>query len=308
MPKIGRFKNDASREAHDRAYQAMEALWPIPSTQMDVPTSFGSTHVRRSGSGKETPIVLLHSVGANSLQWHFAVEDLSRDRVVYALDTIGTAGRSVQTAPLADESDFGVWVGEVLTELGLDRVHLVGYSHGAWHAALVALHAPERLASVTLIEPGGVFVKNSWRVLFKMIRFGMRRTDENIRKMGEWLSPGYDLPESQFACAKEALNYRMGIGWARLLEDAEVQSISVPTLVIYGAETVVANPTLAAARITDLLPGAEVEVYPGTGHGILGHIPDLLLPRISAFAEQHDRPSDSSDSVAIDRSPSEMAD
>ncbi|WP_051637515.1 alpha/beta fold hydrolase [Rhodococcus sp. UNC363MFTsu5.1] len=293
MPKIGRFKNDASHEAHDRAYQAMEALWPIPSTQLDVPTSFGSTHVRRSGSGDKTPIVLLHSVGANSLQWHFVVEDLSRDRVVYALDTIGTAGRSVQTAPLTSESDFATWIGDVLNELGLDRVHLVGYSHGAWHAVLMALHAPERLESVTLIEPGGVFDKPSWGVLFKMIRFGMRRTDENMRKMNEWMTPGYDIPESQFVCAKEALNYRPGIGWARVLKDAEVRSIAVPVLVIYGAETIVATPELAAARVAELLPRAEIQVYPGTGHGILGQIPDRVIPRILQFIQNNDHSSES---------------
>lgn len=301
MPKIGRFKNDASREAHQRAYQAMEALWPVPSTQLDIPTSFGSTHVRRSGSGDKAPVVLLHSVGANSLQWHFVVEELSQDRVVYALDTIGTAGRSVQTAPLSTEPAFATWISDVLNELGLDRVHLVGYSHGAWHAVLMALHARDRLESVTLIEPGGVFDKPSWGVLFKMIRFGMRRTDQNMRKMNEWMTPGYDIPESQFACAKEALNYRPGIGWARVLKDDEVRSITVPALVIYGAETVVATPELAAARVADLLPRAEVQVYPGAGHGILGQIPDRVIPRILQFIQSHDQSNESNAERAQNR-------
>ncbi|NKR69823.1 alpha/beta fold hydrolase [Rhodococcus hoagii] len=292
MPKIGRFKNDASREAHQRAYQAMEALWPVPSTLFDVPTSYGSTHVRRSGSGDKTPVVLLHSLGANSLQWHFVVEDLSQDRAVYALDTIGTAGRSVQTAPLTTESDFATWISDVLNELDLDRVHLVGYSHGAWHATLMALHTPERLKSVTLIEPGGVFDKPSWGVLFKMIRFGMRRTDQNMRKMNEWMTPGYDIPSSQFACAKEALNYRPGISWARVLEDDEVRSIIVPALVIYGAETVVATPERAAARVASLLPRADVEIYPDTGHGIVGQIPDRVIPRMLEFMHDHDQASE----------------
>lgn len=288
MPKIGRFANDASKQRYDRIYRALEDTWPVPSTQLDIPTSFGTTHVRKSGTGAETPIVLVHSLGANSLQWHIVIEDLCRDRVVYALDTIGTAGRSVQTAPLTGESDFATWVGEVLNGLGVDRVHLIGYSQGAWHAVLVALHSPERLASVTLIEPGGVFDKPSWRVLLKMIRAGMRRTDENIRKLNDWMSPGYVLGDLEFALAKEALNYRPGIGWARKLDDAEVQSISVPTLLISGAETVVSNPERVAARLSDLLPDAEVEIYAGTGHGILGHIPDRVIPRLMKFVRDHD--------------------
>ncbi|MBP2525330.1 MAG: alpha/beta fold hydrolase [Rhodococcus qingshengii] len=288
MPKIGRFKNEASKQAYESIYRELEGTWPVPSTQLDVPTSFGTTHVRRSGTGTETPIVLLHAVGANCLQWHIVIEDLCRDRVVYALDTIGTAGRSVQTAPLTGESDFATWVGEVLNELGVDRVHLVGYSHGAWHAVLVALHAPERLASVTLIEPGGVFDKPSWRVLLKMIRAGMRRTDKNIRELNDWLSPGYVIGDREFALVTEALNYRPGVGWARMLKDAEVQSISVPMLVISGAETVVSSPEQVAARLADLVPEAEVEIYAGTGHGILGHIPDRVIPRLMKFVRNHD--------------------
>ncbi|MCW2297610.1 MULTISPECIES: alpha/beta fold hydrolase [Rhodococcus] len=288
MPKIGRFKNEASKQAYESIYRELEGTWPVPSTQLDVPTSFGTTHVRRSGTGTETPIVLLHAVGANCLQWHIVIEDLCRDRVVYALDTIGTAGRSVQTAPLTGESDFATWVGEVLNELGVDRVHLVGYSHGAWHAVLVALHAPERLASVTLIEPGGVFDKPSWRVLLKMVRAGMRRTDKNIRKLNDWLSPGYVIGDREFALVTEALNYRPGVGWARILKDAEVQSISVPMLVISGAETVVSSPERVAARLADLVPEAEVEIYAGTGHGILGHIPDRVIPRLMKFVRNHD--------------------
>lgn len=301
MPKIGRFKNDASQQAYDRAYRALEGKWPVPSTQLDVPTSFGTTHVRKSGTGTRTPIVLVHSLGANGLQWHIVAEDLCRDRAVYALDTIGTAGRSVQTAPLTGESDLAAWVGEVLAELGLDRVHLVGYSQGAWHAVLVALHAPEHLASVTLIEPGGVFDKPSWGVLWKMIRAGMRRTDENIRKLNEWMSPGYVLDDLEFTLAKEALNYRPGIGWARMLDDSEVRSIAVPMLVISGAETVVSTPERVAARLTDLLPRAETEIYPGTGHGILGHIPDRVTPRILTFVEQHDRAVDADAAGPRDR-------
>lgn len=288
MPRIGRFKNDASKQAYESIYRELEGAWPVPSTQLDVPTSFGTTHVRTSGSGPQTPIVLLHAVGANHLQWHIVVEDLCRDRVVYALDTIGTAGRSVQTAPLTDETDFATWVGEVLDELGVDRVHLVGYSHGAWHAALVALHSPQRLASVTLIEPGGVFDKPSWRVLLKMVRAGIRRTDDSLRKLNEWMSPGYVVGDREFALVKEALNYRPGIGWARMLKDSEVRSLAVPLLVVFGAETVVSNPERVAARLADLQPRAEVEIYAGTGHGILGHIPDRVMPRILGFVRDHE--------------------
>ncbi|WP_378734823.1 alpha/beta fold hydrolase [Nocardia brasiliensis] len=290
MTKIGKFKNDQARETFLRAYEALETLWPLPATTLDIQTALGSTHVRHSGSGAKTPIVLLHPIGGNGLVWHSIIEDLARDRVVYALDTIGTAGRSVQTAPLRGESDLAAWFDEVMAGLGLDRVHVVGYSHGAWHAGLVALHEAGRLASVTLIEPGGVFVKPKWSVLLKMIAFGMKgKSDKNLRKIAEWLTPGVRLHELEFALAKPALEYRMRIGWARVLKDAELRSITTPTLVMFGADTLVADPELAARRIAEHMPDAETVIYPGTGHGVLLQIPRQLTRRILEFVQQHDQ-------------------
>ncbi|MEV6389167.1 alpha/beta fold hydrolase [Nocardia xishanensis] len=291
MAKVGEFRNDEARENYLRAYDAMEALWPLPATQVDIQTSFGPTHVRRSGSGPGTPIVLLHQFGGNGLVWHNVVEELAGDRVVYAPDTIGTAGRSIQTAPLNGEADFGAWFEEMLNGLGLERVHLAGYSHGSWHATLAALHASGRVASLTLIEPGGVFTRPKLGVLLKMIWFGMRgKSDENMRETMAWLSPGAVVGDLEFACGKAALHgYRMRIGWARMLKDAELRSITVPTLVIFGGDTLVADTGLATRRIAANVPHGTTEIYPGTAHGILYQIPDRISRRILTFVQQHDR-------------------
>ncbi|MEV6769038.1 alpha/beta hydrolase [Nocardia sp. NPDC051030] len=290
MAKISGFKNDAARAAYMRAYEALEAQWPIPATTVDIKTSFGSTHVRRSGSGTGTPLVLLHSFGGNSLYWDFIVEELTRDRVVYMPEMVGAAGLSVQTSPMK-EADFAIWLDEVLTALELDQVHLVGYSHGAWHGIAAALHDSRHLASLTLIEPGGVFNKPLWSTLFKMVRFGMRKqTDENIRALAAWMTPGFTATPEEFALGKAALStFNMRIGWARLLKDAELQSITTPTLVIVGGDSVVSrDPAEAARRAAQHMPAIETEVYPGMGHAILDQIPERIVPRIQKFIRQHD--------------------
>jgi len=290
MAGIGKFKNDAARERYLRAYEALEASWTVPKEKIDIRTSFGTTHVHRWGSGARTPIVLLHPIGASGMYWRDIAAQFGSDRVVYAPDTIGTAGRSVQTAPLKREADFAVWLNELLDGLGVERVHLVGYSHGAWHASAVALHDSSRLDSVTLIEPGGVFGKPSWRVLLKMLTFGMRgKSDENMRRISAWMTPGVTLDDLEMAYAKEALDYRMKIGWARLLSDEEIRSITVPMLVIYAAETIVADPEVEVARLAEHLPQAETEVYPGVGHGIVHQIPEQVGGRVLKFVQQHDR-------------------
>ncbi|PUB24462.1 pimeloyl-ACP methyl ester carboxylesterase [Promicromonospora sp. AC04] len=288
MTRIGRFKSDAARETYLRAYAALEELWPLPSTQVDVPTRFGSTHVRRSGSGDGVPLVLLHGFGGNGLYWHDVVEGLARGRVVYALDTVGSAGRSVQTAPLSGDADYGAWFSEVLDGLGLDRVHVLGESQGAWHATLVALHAADRVASVSLIEPNGVVARIPVRALLKMLTFGANPTDEGWRKMAEWLTPGVTMTDVEWACMKAAQGYRTAAGWARPLKDAELESIAPPLLAIYGAESVLSDPPVASRRLAEHLPDAEIETFPGVGHGLRGQIPDQVTARTVKFMARHD--------------------
>jgi pimeloyl-ACP methyl ester carboxylesterase len=287
MARIGKFKSDEARVAYLRAYEAMAELWPVPAVLADVPTSFGSTHVRRFGSGDGVPLVLLAGVLGGSLHWHAVVEGLAQGRAVYAFDTIGAAGRSVQTAPLTGDADYGAWFTEVLDGLGLDRVHVLGESSGAWHATLAGLHAADRVASVSLIEPNGVITRTPWRALLKIVRFGGGTTDEGWRRMGEWLTPGVTMTDVERATAKASQGYSIVAGWARPLKDAELESFAPPLLAIYGAESVVSDPVAARRRLAERLPSAEVEIYPG-GHGVRGQVPDRVTARIVEFLARHD--------------------
>lgn len=61
-----------------------------------------------------------------------------------------------------------------------------------------------------------------------------------------------------------------------------------PVLVIYGAESVIAEPVAARQRLAAHLPSAEVEIYPGVGHGLRGQIPDRVTTRITDFVALHD--------------------
>ncbi|MRH88483.1 alpha/beta fold hydrolase [Nocardia sp. SYP-A9097] len=288
MAKIGRFKNDQARAEYLRAYDALETLWPLPQTQVDIETSFGTTHVRSSGSGSGLPLVLLPSFPGNGLQWHGLIKDLTRDRTVYAFDAIGAAGKSVQTAPFTGEADIAAWLAEVLAGLGLTRAHVLGYSQGSRLASLLALYAPERLASVTLIEPNGLLVKMKWSVLFRIMRFGIRPTEANRVKMAAWLTPGVTMNEREIACLHAALAFHNTLGWPRLLEDAELQSISTPVLAVFGGDSVAGNAVAAAERVTDLLPHGQSRIVPGMGHGVIDQAPDEVVPRVLEFLAQHD--------------------
>ncbi|MEV6769037.1 alpha/beta hydrolase [Nocardia sp. NPDC051030] len=284
--KIGQWKSDAAQATYMKAYRAAETEWPIPSTDLEIETSFGTTYVRKSGSGGGAPLVLIPGFQGNSLAWYPLIEDLARDRTVYMPDVIGTPGLSVQTAPIEDGATLARWLDEVLTGLGVDKIHLIGFSHGGWLAGILGVHS-SRLASLSLMEPG-MLVKVRARVLFRMIAVGMSPTPERMRKFVEWCTP--DAPFSVLASemASAALGYRMRLPWPKVLDDAELQKISAPTLVMCGGATVLYDPQRATQRALRTIPNAEVEIYPGVSHGLPYAIPDTVVPRLLEFARQHE--------------------
>ncbi|WP_169810916.1 alpha/beta fold hydrolase [Nocardia amikacinitolerans] len=290
MPKIGRFTSEEAKATFLRAYDTVAAKWPVPSTDIDVETFFGTTRVRKSGNGDGAPIVLLPGIGGNGQVWLNFIEDLARERVVYTPDVIGWAGRCVQTAPVRDTADIATWMVEVLDGLGEDRVHLAGNSLGAWLAGAIAVHRCDRLASLTMFEPSGAtFAKPRWSLLFKFLVAGARPTPERMRKFNKWLMPGLDFTDEEFALAMATVRFRSGMPWDRPFTDEQLAAITAPSLVLFGADTVVSDPQLGAARARNHMPSVEAEIYPGIGHDLLWANPEQIIPRFLDFVAHHDQ-------------------
>ncbi|MFC3965177.1 alpha/beta fold hydrolase [Nocardia jiangsuensis] len=290
MPKIGRFTSDTARDEFFRAYDSVAAKWPVPSTEHDVATSFGTTRVRRSGEGSGAPIVLLPGIGGNGNVWWRFMAELAGERTVYTPDVIGWAGRCVQTAPVRDAADVATWCTELLDGLGERRVHLVGNSLGAWLAGAVAVHHPDRLATLTLIEPSAAtFVRPRLSLLAKMLVAGARPTPERMRKFNSWGMPRFVMDDDELAVAVAATKYRMALPWDRPFTDEQLAAITAPALVLFGAETVVNDPVAAAARARAHIPMVETRIYPGIGHDLLWANPDEVIPHLLGFAGRHEQ-------------------
>jgi 3-oxoadipate enol-lactonase len=115
--------------------------------RLDLPTT--SIEYFRSGETGER-VLLVMGLGASASGWRPLVERLEADHQVAWFDNRGVAG----SAPLQGPTSMGEMAGDTLAladHLGWDSFHLVGISMGGMVAQHVALAAPERLASLTLM-------------------------------------------------------------------------------------------------------------------------------------------------------------
>ncbi|WP_158846240.1 alpha/beta fold hydrolase [Saccharothrix deserti] len=251
----GRFTDRAARERFGEALgRAMEA-WP-PHETLDVPTTWGTTRVHhRPGTGK--PVVLLHGAGVTSAMWADTVKAI--ERPVFAVDILGDAGGSVQTAPL---KDMNAWLAEVLDRLGLADPLLVGISYGAWIAAL------HPVTESVLVEPAaGTFAPYRFRAIFYAVLAKLSHSERAWRRYLRWISNG---EEPSDAAVIGLTHWRSGLPLPRRIR----RTIEAKTVVIVGERSRAQDSRKLVARAKEL-PNARIVVTPG-GHGLPANLADYL--------------------------------
>lgn len=85
------------------------------------------------------------------------VPELVKQRRLVAVDYICDAGRSVPENCPKTSADHANWVRDIFKALNVEKADFVGYSYGAFVSSVVALEAPELIASrVILTAPAAV--------------------------------------------------------------------------------------------------------------------------------------------------------
>ncbi|MFI9361993.1 alpha/beta fold hydrolase [Kitasatospora sp. NPDC053057] len=284
---VGHFTSEAARAKFLDAYDRAMELWPGPRRELDVETGYGTVHVHHYGPTDGEPIVLLHGHAGHPSNWYPQIAALGAHHPVYAIDTLDDPGRSVQRAVAAGSAENAEWLGEVLTGLGLDRIHLVGVSYGGWLALNQAVHAPDRLGSVTALDPGGI-EKVPARFYVHMVGglFGMLAPPPLRPAVGRLLAnPALSAPREMIAPLMLAMrSYKPGSRPpARPFTDEELASVRLPVLMLVGKRSALLRPRQVVARVTALIPGVRAEIVERAGHGLNLERPEVVNERLLEF-------------------------
>jgi pimeloyl-ACP methyl ester carboxylesterase len=238
------------------------------------------------------PVVFLHGFGGDAMGWTSVQLALARRRWSIAFDLPGH-GRAFAWPDLGNAAVSARAVSASLDALGLERVHLAGHSMGGAVASLMALRNPERIASLTLLAPGGFGPAINHRLLR---RFAQATQEPEIAPLLEqFFGFSARLPTrmaAQVAAGRaEPARSDALIAIAEAILDGEAQrtvdvaglgALAVPVKVIWGREDRVLPVTQASS-----LPGSiAVHLFDG-----IGHMPHLETPAAVArlVAEQIER-------------------
>jgi pyruvate dehydrogenase E2 component (dihydrolipoamide acetyltransferase) len=251
---------------------AAEAAGPQPET-----IEVGGRKLRYLALGDEesaaVPAVLLHGYGGDLNNWLFNQEALAgTGRRVYALDLPGHGG-SDKDVGAGDLAALAETLGGFLDAAGVGRAHLVGHSMGGAVASRLALDAPDRVATLTLIAGAGLGEAINREYIEGFLAADRRRAMKQVLQL---LFANAELVSRQLV--DDVLKYKRLDGVDAALRTLAGQlfpegrqpvvlasalaAAAVPVLVIWGAQDQVIPPDQANA----LRDRARVEVLDATGH------------------------------------------
>ncbi|WP_066908880.1 alpha/beta fold hydrolase [Millisia brevis] len=271
----------------------IDMRWPdVPRTTLHVETSYGTTQVRRVGTAGGTPIVMVHPFPGSSAALYGFVGPATRDHTLYLPETMGGPGYNTQTAPMQTVDDLASWLDQTLDGLGLAEVHLAGYSQGGFIAAVLAAR-PERLATLTLLDPGGAITRIRRGVIPFMIVAGLkvlaaRDKPAAMQKVSHRFNgSSTDLPREALEMVIMAATATQ-IPTPTKLSDDQLRRITMPTLVMLGEQSRLYSPRTVARQARRLLANPTVEIWSG-GHGFAVDHLEQVMARMLDFIDRHDR-------------------
>jgi pimeloyl-ACP methyl ester carboxylesterase len=265
----------------------------MPIANVDDVTLCYETHGRRG----DPTIVLIRGLGTQLIEWPPAlIEGFVKEGFEVVVFDNRDAGLSTEMTGAAGKppyrlEDMANDVVGLLGRLRVERAHILGISMGGMIAQHVAIgHADRARSLISLMSSTGNpdLPMPSPEIRARLVESA--DTPEalialNAENRAVFGSPAYpESLEERLAAARRAYerSYRPD-GVARQMQAviadgsrvARLHSLSLPTLVIHGADDPLI-PVAAGRDTAAVIPGARLEIVPGMGH----NIPDALAPRI----------------------------
>ena len=254
------------------------------------------------------PLVLLHGVGDNALDWHWVMPTLARTRRVYAVDLPGSGG-SIKPDVDYSPAFFTQFLSAFLDALEVERTAVIGNSLGGLVGLRLALSEPSRVSALGLIASAGLGQKVTYALRSLAlpgngklaVAWGKRPPGAAQRALGratllfarpqsvplKWLKEQYrlarlpDFVEAQLATVRAQVGLK---GQREVLLDRLAQ-LEVPTIIVWGTRDRV-FPYSQAKEAGSKVQEGSLELIPDCGH--LPHVeqPDRFTEIVARFLDQ----------------------
>ncbi len=312
--KVSQASRSALREdhhyTHPDGYHAMMhwydrvlSMLPVHTASGFVPTRFGQTHVLTAGDRSSPPLLLLHGINVNALNWKSQIARLSDEYFVIAPDVPGFAGRSGATRLSYHTDDYAHWLADVLDGVEVSHTAVAGSSGGGHFVLKLAAVYPQRVDALILANPCGIArfpfpIDLCRHPLVAHIVGGFGRTFFASPQRSQLLartnaSPGVQLDPATMELAYLLTRYFHRQAPPGPLSDHQMAQVNAPVLLMLSQFEPYFNISDVAQEAQRKLRHAPLEVLivPDAGHDLHNDQPDVVASEIRRWLNRTYRPA-----------------
>ncbi|MBU2326862.1 MAG: alpha/beta fold hydrolase [Alphaproteobacteria bacterium] len=246
----------------------------------------------RHPSSAKAPLVLLHGFGGIGALWAPVIAKLDPGQPVIIYDLPGH-GQSLNAEGVGHAGVMAMAILDDLERRGLPAFHLCGHSMGGAVASLIAQRVHDRVASLTLVAPGGFGSEINHEAL---LRYGLAVEPHELAHGLAAMVAQTAAPEAagldRLADARRlpgAIDRLMQILASFLVErDGSMRQGTLPLSTFAGLQTPTrllwgtADPILPVSQAENIWQGAEVTLIEGAGHMLIDEAPEMVAVAIRA--------------------------
>jgi pimeloyl-ACP methyl ester carboxylesterase len=247
----------------------------------------GRVHLLRGGTGE--PVLFLHAAGGAGA-WHPFHELLASSGFeVIAPDHPGF-GKSDEFPQVEAIDDLVFHYLDVLDALGLDRPHVVGASFGGWIAAELAVYAPHRIGSLTLLSAAGLRLPEHPVTDLFLLPPAKLVTTVFHNPPPPAPAPGAAPDLDAIIAAYRESTALARFSWVPFMSDPKLERrlgrITAPTLVVAPSDDRLI-PVEHAKRYAERIGGAAYAEVPDCGHAMYFEKPAEFASVVATHLREH---------------------
>ncbi|WAC54212.1 alpha/beta fold hydrolase [Gordonia sp. SL306] len=256
-------------------------------------------------AGDGDTLLLIHGMAGSSATWDAVIPALARRYRIIAPDL---PGHGDSDKPRGDYSlgAFAAFLRDLLDEIGIDKVTVIGQSLGGGVAMQFTYQHPDYCERLVLIGSGGLGPDVNWMLRFLAAPGAelilpiiapkpVLRVGETVRSWASSAgirSPRADQTWRAYASLSDAATRRAFLRTLRAVVDHRGQAVSalnrlylnaeLPTQLIWGDKDNII-PVAHGIAAHEAIPGSRLEILPGVGHYPHAEAPDKVVRILDDF-------------------------
>ena len=219
---------------------------------------------------KDVPIIFIHGVGLNNKIWEPQIDTFENSVITY--DILGHGKTPLKLSKISF-NDLSLQLLNLIDELKIDKVHLIGFSIGSLIARNFAVNYNHRLQTLTLLC--SIFKRNNEQQQIVKDRFELSKKSRTLSKQAlkRWFSDKY-IKNNKYIYDRitSILNANNIENFLKIYElfvkhqdDEKFENINTKTLIMTGEFDVGSTPKMSE-DLSKCIKNSKVKIIKNGKH------------------------------------------